>query len=285
MKTTFDRNTFRGSAALVSGVLTLLLLGSFSVAAPIVDGRFDPDEGYTYGFSVDFAVERVQGMVSGGELWLYQDGGTGDVTVAFTQPLTLVDNTYGKNTIGWGKHVAPSGKNHNFKDLLGSDKARFLFADLAGNTLLDVTMDYISETAKDSGQYANLGVTGGDGEVHFGSADDVLAWGSSLDYNFNVLGHVLTEDSPATDEDYTENPLFPGWLYEVTYEFQVSGDLFGQGGLGDLRIPIVHDSPNKIGKNKVYPEFGGEVPEPATLALLAVGGLGVLLRRRRRAMA
>jgi len=32
-----------------------------------------------------------------------------------------------------------------------------------------------------------------------------------------------------------------------------------------VTIPIVHDSPNKIGKNKVYPEIdepiGGERPE------------------------
>jgi len=157
------------------------------------------------------------------------------------------------------------------------------FASLAAAdpiVVLDVTVDYISETSKGSGVYASLGVSGGDGEVNAGSASDVLEWGSSLDYNFNTLGHVLTDDSPATDEDYAGNPLFPGWVFEVAYELRIAGSAFGGDGFGGVEIPIVHDSPNKIGKNKVYPDIDGAIPEPAALGVLVLGGVGMLRRRR-----
>jgi len=56
------------------------------------------------------------------------------------------------------------------------------------------------------------------------------------------------------------------WIFDVIYEFKIDGRLFTgiKGGLFEedgfvLSIPIVHDSPNKIGKNKVYPEIGEEI--------------------------
>ena len=268
-------------AVLAATGLAAILAASEACGGPIIDGRFDPAEGYTWGRSFDLAVEKSSTVVSGGQLWFHLDPATGDVSVAFIQPLTLIDNTYGATAIGWGKGTAPSGKNHNFRDLVGSDKAQFRFTDAAGKAVLDVFVDYISRTRNGRGTYASLGVTGGNGEVNVGAAADVLAWGTSLDYNFNTLGFVLTHDSPATDDAYTENPDFAGWVYEVIYEVRVSGNLFGAAGFGDVTVPMVHDSPNKIGKNKVFPDGGGEpIPEPSAIALLAVGGGLVMLRRR-----
>lgn len=261
--------------------ITLASMGLAPVSAtPIVDGRFDPNEGYTLGRSVDFAVEEVSTIVTGGDLWTYEDA-NGDVTVAFIQPLTLVDNTYGVNSIGWASS-APRAKHHNLEDLVGSDKAQFVFTDGLGNVVLDFTLDYIAETAKDSGVYYLPGVAAKDGKVDVGSVSDVEEWGSSLGYNFFDLGFMLPADSPATDANYAENPNYPGWIFEVIYEVKISGSVFGQNGFGDVTVPLVHDSPNKIGKNEIYPETDGQIPEPATLSLLGICGGLILTRRRRR---
>ena len=177
------------TAALVLCFFAMTVIPIVATAAPTADGLFDPTEGYTFGRWVDFAVEIKDSpttTVSGGQLWLYEDADSGNVCVAFIQPLTLVDNTYGTNAIGWGA-AAPSGKQHKFGDLKGSDKVEFLFTDGDGNTVLNVEMDYLTETSKHSGVYESLGVSGGDGKVISGSASSVLEWGTSLDYNFNTL--------------------------------------------------------------------------------------------------
>lgn len=262
----------------------VVALGSLPALAnitPIIDGRFDPSEGYTKGHLVTLTVEGGKKSdnvpANNGMLWLFSDPVTSDLFVNFTQPLTLIDNTYGNNAIGWGEHVAPSGKDHKFRNLKGSDKAQFTITDGAENVVFDFTMDYISDSDSAPSGFASLGVASKDGHVHSGSANSLLAWGTSLDYNFNTLGHVLTEDSPATDEDYTENPDFPGWVFEVTYEFQIDGSLFRDNDFGGLTIPTVHNSPNKIAKNVVFPTV---VPEPSTMGLLSLGAL--LIRRRKK---
>jgi hypothetical protein len=259
--------------AVLGGLVTL------AEAMPVIDGRFDPSEGYSEGYYVNLSVEGVGKIADQGQLWYYQDGTTKDLYVAFFQPLTLVDNTYGKNSIGWGS-AAPSGKSHKFGDLVGSDKAQFTITDGSGKVVLDFMLDYITASKKAPSGYASLGVTGGEGKVISGSAASLIDWGTSLDYNFNTLGHVLTQNSPATDAAYTPNPQFPGWVFEVTYEFQVKGSVFGNKGFGSLAIPLIHDSPNKIGKNLVWDEIDGKVPEPATICMLGLGGLAFLSRRR-----
>jgi len=264
------------AAALILAAALMATAG----AAPVVDGRFDPAEGYTSGHWVLLNVEggKNQPLIpaDNGQIWLFEDS-DGDIYGNFILPLTLVDNTYGSTAIGWGA-AAPSGKNHKFDDLKGSDSAEFRFRNGDGDVVLDFQLDYISSSSSAPGGYISLGATGGDGKVLVGSAADILAWATSLAYNFNDLGHVLTQNSPATDQDYTENPLYPGWVFEVSYEFKISGDVFGPSGFGSIQMPLMHVSPNKIGGNKVFDEVDGEVPEPATVALLGLGGL--LLRRR-----
>ncbi|MFH1733061.1 MAG: SdrD B-like domain-containing protein [Planctomycetota bacterium] len=247
----------------VVGVLALVTVAVAPVyAVPIIDGKFDPAEGYTERFGVQLNVEGLKKddplipAPDPGEMWCYQDPVTNDLSLAIIQPLSLVDNTYGANSIGWGT-AAPSGKNHNFKDLVGSDKIELKFTDGLGATVLHIVGDYINEVTADV-EYRTGGVTGTDGDVIVGSASDVLAWGTSLDYNFNTLNHdhaPFFTDSPLSVPDYTDPPAAPGWIFEVIYEMKIDGDVFGAAGLGDKEIVVIHDSPNKIGKNKVHDDL------------------------------
>ncbi len=269
----------------VISLVTVVLCGLAAVAnaTPLVDGKFDPSEGYTDGFWLTLAVESGKTSTvaaDDGRLWLYQDLDD-NLYVNLTLPLTLVDNTYGENSVGWGKDVAPSGKNHSFGDLTDSDDVRFCIYDGDGNLVLDFVLDYLSPSDSAVSGYAADGVEDGEGGINVGSVGDIVEVGTSLDYNFNTLGHVLTENSPATDEDYTENSEYAGWIFEVLYEFKIDGDVFGGKGLGEITIPLMHVSPNKIAGNKVFYDGQYAVPEPASMVLLGLGSIALLPNRRR----
>ncbi len=287
-----------GAVAPVAGVLAMLVLAA-AAAAVTVDGRVESGE-YLTGYELSFQVENA-GVVGGGELWLHRAAG-GDLVVAFTLPKTLVDNSYGTTAIGWVA-AAPSGKHHNFKDLIGSDDGRFAFEfvlnDGTRTTLLDVTMDYLHGLGnkKEDPPYVGGVTTGGEFEIAVGHDDDIVASSTSLAYNWDTFGAAhpgyfgKDSNSPAADDDYG-NPTLSGWLYEVTYEFQIAGDVFSGVSidLNDpsfLNIPLIHASPNKIGKNKVWPQIGPPIPssppipEPVTL-LSMLGGVGALIGYVRR---
>jgi hypothetical protein len=260
-------------------------------ATPVIDGQLSSNEDYTEGYWVELTVgsgKKSTVLSDNAQLWMYQDTETGDLYVNFTQPVSLVDNSYGSTAIGWGKGIAASNKKHKFSHLVNSDKARFTVLDGNQNVVFDFTMDYLSRDRKSSSKYSSLGVSGRDGKVYEGSADSLMEWATSLDYNFNELGYVLTKNSPTMEESYyvTENTSYAGWCYEVTYEFKIDGSLFEEYGFGSLIIPYVHDSTNKISKKStVYAQITGSipyepVPEPATVCLLGLGGLFLIRKRR-----
>ncbi|MFW6164253.1 MAG: hypothetical protein ACODAJ_15905, partial [Planctomycetota bacterium] len=175
----------------------------------VIDGRLDPDEGYSSKHTLDMTVENYGTLTDGAELWVHQDPTSLDVCFGLTFPTSFVDNTYGENKIGW-VHDAPSGKGHEFTDLTESDKTQFEFRDGTGRVVLDLDFDYMSRLrGRDYGSTGAENVDG-DGAVRVGDATDLLEFGTSLDYNFNVLGYELTEDSPATNTEYAENPSYPG---------------------------------------------------------------------------
>jgi len=196
-------------------VLTLALCAAIvlscaaaATAGIVVDGRFDPAEGYTTGYAVDFDIEGGP-TATGGQLWVHQDSATGDAYLAFTLPKTLVDNSYGSTSIGWGAD-APSGKGHKFKDLTGSDKAQFLLTDPDGATLFNVTMDYLHGLGDKKEDAPYEGGDTADGKeyvVAFGNPDHVLAASTSLAYNWDTFGADYPEyfgkgaDSPAAGPD------------------------------------------------------------------------------------
>jgi len=237
--------------------LTMLAAVVPSFASPIMDGRFDPGEGYT-------SVKTV--MYDGGlkddvpgRLWTYVDPVTGSLSVAFIQPRILVDNTYGANlSPQWGT------KDRPFSKLLHSDGAEFLITDASGKKALELTIDYIEDLG--NGLY--------DSEVKKTKPKNVsppILVGTSLDYNFNVLGMHLTQDSPPIGPNYQIlDPQYNGWIFDSIYEFEVPGSFFAGKGFGEALVKKAHNSPHT-----------GQIPEPATLLLLAAGGLALLRRRRK----
>ena len=156
------------------------------------------------------------------------------------------DNTYGTNKIGWSSHT--------FDHLKKSDKAQFLFKDDNGNKVLEFVLDYMSATSSYPSGYGTQGVTGNDGSMIFGSASDILNYNSSLSRNFNEFGYILNTNSPATDANYTPNPSYPNWIFDMVYEVTIKGSAFGSAGFGSVEIPSMHHSPNKLNfDNAIYP--------------------------------
>ncbi|HEY66456.1 MAG TPA: hypothetical protein G4O02_18045 [Caldilineae bacterium] len=185
--------------------------------------------------------------------------GTPQLHVALILDKSFVDNTYGANSLGYyDKRGRP--KQHRFRDLVGSDHAQIYFEDANGQRVLEIKIDYISPSDAFPSGYGSLGVRGGDGSVILGDPNWILATGTSLSYNFNELGYVLTQDSPATDANYTPNPDYPDWIYDVVYEMRIDMAAFGQAGLGNIGIDHVHASPSKVGVNSLPVVPGPCVP-------------------------
>ena len=263
----------------LSTVVAAIMLASFSFAAMMtVDGWYDPTEGYTYGQYIDFKLDGSGEIIRDSELWWHEDA-AGDVYVAFFEPLRVCNNTYGANTVDWGTST------HDFKQLVGSDKAQFLFTNSNGDIVLDLTLDYLYETGKGTGVY-DSGMGGKETAVGVGDASWVLDAATSLDYNLNDLGHYLTVDSPETVGDDsttnpnaydTVNPTYSDWVFEIMYEMKISSSAFGASGFSGVSIGGIHNSPSTDGQ--YIPN--GPVPEPSTLVLFAIGGVGLIMRRRR----
>ena len=253
--------------------MVVVAAASRTQASPITDGLLDPLEGYSNVHWVDINVEldkHSSTTISGGELWTYLATDTGNVYAAFMAPLNLVDNTYGDNTIG--TYRGKKDNSHKFSDLSHSDKIQFAFTNGLGDEVLQVEMGYLFD---DHGEYGLRDpVTQSPGTEAY-----VLNIGTSLNYNFNTLGYELTENSPVTDDNYTPDPDYPDWIFAVIYEIEVDGDVFGDQGFGEITIPELHVSPNKVGDNKMDTHI---TPEPASIALLLLGGVGALLARRKR---
>ena len=282
--------------------LTLCFAAVPPASAVIVDGIFDPNEGYTNVQSLMFALDNGTVVKDPGTVAWSLDA-QGNLFVAFVQPLSINDNTYGINSVGWSS--GKKGGSHTFSNLTGSDRAQFNLTNGAGQSLI-FNLDYISQSASAPSGFASLGVNGGDGSIGGGKKGstsgltldpaNILKWGTSLDYNLNILGFKsFVVDSPATTPalnpdgtiDYSKpyaNPASaPGWIYNIEYEFEISASAFGPSGFGSVTVPFAHDSPSKFGQNTI-----NVVPEPTNylvglIAILFAGSFHfrqVQLRRK-----
>jgi hypothetical protein len=256
-----------GSKAFLATLVAAVTMAFGSNAFAGVDGTYNAADGYTNVQQLNFQLDNGTMVKDPGTLAWRVDA-QGNVYVAFVQPLSINDNTYGTNAIGWGS------KGHTFSNLTGSDKGHFDFKNAAGQSVMSFDLDYISQN-KTGGGYTSLGVTGGDGKISTGSASNVLQWGTSLGYNLNTLGYSqYTTNSPAATPqkdaqgniDYSKpylNSAAPGWDYSITYEVLVSAAAFGPSGFGSVSVPYAHDSPSKLGQNTII-----VVPEPSTYVAL-----------------
>lgn len=311
MKQTSKSRFNKCALALVVGC-ALATLGS-TASASIVDGVLSPGDNYQHTTALNFQLDNGTMVKDSGTLAWSVDT-SGNVFVLFIQPLSINDNTYGTNSIGWntgtgGKKGGGGGGGHTFGNLTGSDKAHFDFTNGAGASVLSFNLDYLSSSSGAKSGFASLGVNGGDGGITsatstgggkkggggggtgIGNAADILAWGTSLDYNLNStaghgasnapgLGHsTFTTNSPATTParnpdgsiDYSKPYANPadasGWVYYISYEVEVSAAAFGPSGFGTVVVPYAHDSPSKFGENTII-----VVPEPSTY----LGGLALI---------
>ncbi len=184
----------------------------------------------------------------------------GDVTVVYDQSRNLNDNSYGTNIVNWPR-------DHKFRDLVGSDKAQFIFKDASGRVVLDFLMDYISQKSGTPSGYASLGAAGGEGRVSAGQLSWLLDWDTSLDASLNDTGYCsggscmvsgvdLLVNSPPTNPpntSYNVGAAFSRWNFTNSYRVKVSRQAFGAAGFGSVEIGEVHNSPPKIGSNAVDP--------------------------------
>jgi SdrD B-like protein len=285
-----------GLKSVVRVMSVALLIAAFGMPAqalPVVDGTFDPSEGYTVKRALNFydgdEYKPEDLVLSGGALWTYCDPVTKDLYVALIQPLMVTDNTYAKkdgpDADGGEGYVAGDWgtQEHSFGKLEGSDKAEFDIKDGNGNILLNFEIDYIkqdkntavlSAPLKDDGGYItqhstsliyNLAATSGVGTgLDYGTATATRS--ARLDYSPEIVGGYDKTTTPVTQVDYTlrnadlgdsDGDLgteYTGWVFESIYEFKVDGSLFGDT-CGVAEVHSVHNSPHKVGEgNELHTE-------------------------------
>jgi hypothetical protein len=231
----------QSSFALNNFTLTVNQTVVEEVVAPVIDGKLDNI--YLSGQIQEMCDLSLSAHV--GTLYILQNDS--NLFVAYVQNKSLIDNTYGNNSIGW---TPP----HKFKHLKSSDKARFRFTDGSNTTVLDFDLDYLSEDPSFPSGYGSLGATGGDGKMHTGDSAWILA-DTSQDWNMNNASPSYPDKvikSPPTDSNYTQNPNYP-WIFENLYEMRIDKTAFGVAGFGNVTIPKVHDSPNKLGDSSIFP--------------------------------
>ena len=161
------------------------------------------------------------------------------IQVTYTQSLNTNDNSYGAGTDAtWGT------KDHTFNNLLGSDKAQFVFKNGNGVVVSDFVLDYISAKPGAPSGYGSLGAAGGDGSIDIGPAP--VSWTTSMDDNMNIAcpppAGPWTTNSPNSPGP---DPACPSWQFKSIYKVIVNKSIFGPSGFGGVTVPVVHNSPSK----------------------------------------
>jgi hypothetical protein len=189
--------------------------------------------------------------------------GTEYVHVRVTFDPDFVDTVYGEcsEETGWTPKGPKDPKmddkmnkpdkapkyGHTFKDLVGSDHVELKLFNCDDDLSLHMKVDFISEDDSVACGYGSLGVTGGEGKMYVGSADDIIAASSSMHRNLNGCGYCEIENSPCPEDPatYSDSPDAPEWDFRMVYELWIRSEAFGGSGLCKTDIDYVHASPAK----------------------------------------
>jgi hypothetical protein len=293
---------FKNSLYLVAFIALLMSVTDVVCADFDINGNIDADENYHISLGIDFFRDidgTIELVATGGALHMSRDTVTKDVYIAFVVPLSVNDNLYGDVKKGswypsWYPEWTTTG--HSYGDLAESDLGNFEFRGENGSTLYEMNLDYYGVEA--------------DKETVDNTPGPEVTYATSFAYNLaNVTGDY-TVNSPRPEADFEDTTdefgvyTHPddGWVYNMIYEFKIDGSVFEGEEDFSLLIGTSHNSPVKLGKKKDFgilliaptgdiPDLGGgesvlisyeaNAPEPATMTLLALGGIAMLRRRKR----
>jgi len=166
--------------------------------------------------------------------------GNGNVRFTYTQSRSIVDNTYGANAVGYGRHF--------FHHLWRSDNAEFSLTNGDGEEVMYLIVDYLHRSDQYPSGYGTLGVLGGDGSIPLGDPGHVVYVTTSLTENLNrsPAYYGFTTDSPPEPD--------PHWDYFSRYTVEIAAEAFGPSGFGAVDVVTQHNSPAKNDQENVDPE-------------------------------
>ena len=238
------------------------------------------------------------------------------IGIGHTDNLYGTVQEYGKNgrpKADWYPSWYPSwgSTGHGYEDLEESDMANFQFIDVdaQGNRtpVANFNLDYFS-TIDDSGNpILHPDDTENPLPAFIAPQDFRTSWHWNMQESNVADGDNNLEESPTLATDFVDTTdeygvyAHPdnGWIYNMIFEFKVDGDLFSGEQDFNVVIGTSHNSPVKIdggGTIIIVPDgelppppgdgsppvsYEDNVPEPATMSLLVLGGIAILTRRKR----